>query len=148
MLAMLRLFEGSRAAERRSLVVQDGPLQIPAGTLGSSAGVSPRCFAPAGRAQGAGPAVGSDARRGSQREAGWGAHRPETAAALASVWPPSLSVGNHFTYPDASVQTRCLRAALLSPTKPESLTQIAFHASLIETVRWALPFFFAAIQAY
>lgn len=92
------------------------------------------------RAWGAGPAVGSDAGRGSWHEAGWGARQPETAAAPALVWPPSLPVGNHFTYPDASVQARCPRAALLSPAKPRSLTQIAFHASLIETVRWALPF--------
>lgn len=131
--------------------MQKGPPQVPAGSPGSSAGVSPGRLAPAARA-GAGRwprcPVGSDARRGSRREAGWGARQPETAAAPASVWPPSLPVGNHFTYPDASVQTRCLRAALLSPTKPESLTQIAFHASLIETVRWALPFFFAAIQTY
>ena len=44
-LAMLGLSEGSRAAEGRSLVVQDGPLQIPAGTPGSTAGkcISPVC---------------------------------------------------------------------------------------------------------
>lgn len=71
------------------------------------------------------------------RAGGLSAPSAADSTAGASLWPPSLPVGNHFTYPDASVQTRCLRAALLSPAKPETLTQIAFHASLIETVRWA-----------
>lgn len=71
-----------------------------------------------------------------------GARQAEMATAPTGVWPPSLPVGNHFTYPDVSVQPRCPRAAPLSPAKPQPLTQIAFHASLIETVRWALPFFF------
>lgn len=130
------------------VVFAAGPRSM-AATSATLPGVSPERFTPApvaaplpGRARGAGPAVGSDAGCGSWREAGWGARQPETAAAPASVWPPSLPVGNHFTYPDASVQTSCPRAALLSPVKAESLTQIAFHASLIETVRWALPFFF------
>lgn len=75
------------------------------------------------------------------RAGGLSAPSAADSTAGASLWPPSLPVGNHFTYPDASVQTRCLRAALLSPAKPETLTQIAFHASLIETVRWAYLFY-------
>lgn len=45
-LVTLGPFEGSRAVEGRSLAVQGGPLQIPDGTPGSSAGkcITPACW--------------------------------------------------------------------------------------------------------